>query len=117
MKKVILIGTFCLAISAVQAQNKKVKQGKDNNENTLLEARRNHKQRIQEGIKSGKLTKKEVMELTNMEDKIKQAMYKAKNTSSQSLGVIDEQERDAIKIMLHELSNKIDELKNNADVR
>lgn len=80
---------------------------------TLLESRKNHKQRIQEGIKDGDLSKKEAKEITDQEKKIKQAMYKAK----QSGGVIDETERAAIKKMQLELDKMIEEKKKNDQLR
>jgi uncharacterized membrane protein YebE (DUF533 family) len=113
MKSAIIIAVASFFAIETMAQPPRKKDDKNPYENTLLEARRNHKQRIQEGIKSGELTKGEAKTLTDMEDKIKQAMYKAK----QSGGVIDATERDNIQAMLHELSNKIEELKSNADKR
>lgn len=113
MKSVIIIAVASFLTIETMAQPPRKKNDTNPYENTLLEARRNHKQRIQEGIKSGDLTKAEAKTLTDMEDKIKQAMYKAK----QSGGVIDVAERDAIQAMLHDLSNKIEELKKNDDKR
>lgn len=83
------------------------------NDKTLLESRKNHKQRIQEGIKDGDLSKKEAKEITDMEKKIKQAMYKAK----QSGGVIDETERAEIKKMQLQLDKMIEEKKKNDELR
>lgn len=89
------------------------KQDKNPDENTLLEARRNHKQRIQEGIADGTLTKAEAKQLTQLENKIQQAMYKAKNND----GKIDEPERNQIKAMLLKQSDEIERLKRNDEKR
>ncbi|MBL7701798.1 MAG: hypothetical protein JNM14_06080 [Ferruginibacter sp.] len=113
MKKLFLLAVTTLFTVAAIAQPPRKKDDKNPNENTLLESRRNHKQRIQEGIQSGDLTKSEAKQLTDQEDKIKQAMYKAK----QSGGVIDASERDAIERMLLDLSKRIEELKRNSDRR
>lgn len=114
LPKALLICQFIICTLIVSTDALAQKKEKSNtNEKSLLEARRNHKQRIQEGIKSGTLTKAEAKKLTDMEDKVKQAMYKAKNNDGQ----IDESERDQIKEMLLKLNQEINELKNNADKR
>lgn len=109
-RKLALCGIAFIAALSVTAQTTTPKKpyGK-----TLLESRKNHKQRIQEGIKDGDLSKKEAKAITDMEKKIKQAMYKAK----QSGGVIDEQERAEIKKMQLELDKLIEEKKKNDELR
>jgi uncharacterized membrane protein YebE (DUF533 family) len=107
MQKAIIILLCCL-VTQVQAQTKDKKQKK-----TLLESRRNHKQRIQEGIKTGDLSKKETAAIVQLEKKIKQAMYKAR----QNDGRIDEQERAEIKKMQLELDKMIEDLKTNGTKR
>ncbi len=112
MKNYLLAAFVLIMVNTAITQPSK-KNDKNPNENTLLESRRNHKQRIQDGIKSGELTKTEAKQLTNLEDKVKQAMYKAK----QSDGTINEAERKEIEKMLLDLSKKIEELKQNTEKR
>lgn len=107
MQKIIILLLCCLVMQ-VQAQTKDKKQKK-----TLLESRRNHKQRIQDGVKTGDLSKKETAAIVEQEKKIKQAMYKAR----QNDGRIDEQERADIKKMQLELDKMIEELKTNGNKR
>lgn len=110
-KQCLLLLTLAIA-SICQAQPPK-RLDKNPDENTLLEARRNHKQRIQAGIRSGELTKAEAKTLTQKEDAIQRAMYQAKNND----GRIDSQERDSIKTMLLVQSQLIESLKQNNERR
>jgi uncharacterized membrane protein YebE (DUF533 family) len=109
-KKLSLSAILLLAAFTLVAQTKTPKKPYDK---TLLESRKNHKQRIQDGIKDGELSKKEAKEITDQEKKIKQAMYKAK----QSGGVIDENERAEIKQMQLQLDKLIEEKKKNDELR
>lgn len=111
-KKLALSCIAIIAALTVSAQTQPAAPKKTNGK-TLLESRKNHKQRIQEGIKDGDLSKKEAKAITDMEKKIKQAMYKAK----QSGGVIDEQERAEIKKMQLDLDKLIEEKKKNDELR
>lgn len=111
-KKTALSFLAVAATLMVTAQTKPATSKKPYDK-TLLESRKNHKQRIQEGIKDGDLSKKEAKEITDQEKKIKQAMYKAK----QSGGVIDETERAAIKQMQLQLDKMIEEKKKNDELR
>ncbi|MBL7700918.1 MAG: hypothetical protein JNM14_01605 [Ferruginibacter sp.] len=109
-KKFMLAIIMTVAVTTVFAQKSEKKKPYDK---TLLESRKNHKQRIQEGIKDGDLSKKEAKAITDQEKKIKQAMYKAK----QSGGVIDENERAQIKQMQLDLDKMIEEKKKNDELR
>lgn len=110
-KKTLLAAVMAITVSVAAAQ--KTTTPKKPYDKTLLESRKNHKQRIQEGIKDGDLSKKEAKAITDQEKKIKQAMYKAK----QSGGVIDETERAEIKQMQLELDKMIEEKKKNDELR
>lgn len=110
-KKTLLAAVMAITVSVAAAQ--KPTTPKKPYDKTLLESRKNHKQRIQEGIKDGDLSKKEAKEITDQEKKIKQAMYKAK----QSGGVIDETERAEIKEMQLQLDKMIEEKKKNDELR
>jgi|JI9StandDraft_1071089.scaffolds.fasta_scaffold24413_5 hypothetical protein len=112
MKSLLIITTMVLALgTTATAQTQKAK--KKPYDKTVLESRKNHKQRIQDGIKDGELTKAEAKQIVDLEKKIKQATLKAKNSG----GVIDENERAAIKKMQLELDKLIEEKKKNDETR
>ncbi len=111
MKALLIITSMLLATTTISAQ--KTKNPKKPYDKTVLESRKNHKQRIQDGIKDGELTKAEAKQIVDQEKKIKQATLKAK----QSGGVIDENERAEIKKMQLELDKLIEEKKKNDAIR
>lgn len=113
MYKKVALSFIAMAATLMVAAQTKTATPKKPYDKTLLESRKNHKQRIQDGIKDGELSKKEAKEITDQEKKIKQAMYKAK----QSGGVIDENERAEIKKMQLVLDKLIEEKKNNDELR
>lgn len=103
-----------LTATTISAQKtKNTKTPKKPYDKTVLESRKNHKQRIQDGIKDGELTKAEAKQIVDLEKKIKQATLKAKNSG----GVIDENERAEIKKMQLELDKLIEEKKKNDAIR